>query len=568
MMANLFALCLFVSLGVLVYMINKDYNNIDMDYWSMAIVIPISLLGYTLKATAVSVDDAEMAFCFLYLDSTILLVLMLFSMIKSLGLKPKRGIRTAAYAIVFLHLITIWACKNNDLYYATFEIIRTPMGTVTKMTDGPLKITHYVFLALVFIAIISVLVWCGLKKKDASKKAMLTYGLFSASGIILYAVEMTAGVDFSLLPFLYVIGDVAIAISYEKFHSHDIGCVIVDHKKEDSKRGYVAFDLYKHLLCYNDNAVSFVPELKGKRIDAWFDESDSRLIEVFYPIIDEYKRSKKASADFTIGDVIFRCSVTYFYMHEGGKPTGFLVEIQDITTEKGYMNIIREYGHSLEKDVSEKTEHIKFIQQRIVLGMATIIENRDMNTGGHVRRTSDIIKILVDEIRKQKTADIDDVYADEIIRSAPMHDLGKISIESSILNKPAKLTDEEYRIMKTHSAKSGEIVEAILSGVEDPHFVQTAYRLARFHHERWDGKGYPERLMETEIPLEARIMAVADVYDALVSKRCYKEPMSFDKAAQIMLEGMGSQFDPMMKSVFESCREQLEEYYTIQNAEA
>jgi len=142
-----------------------------------------------------------------------------------------------------------------------------------------------------------------------------------------------------------------------------------------------------------------------------------------------------------------------------------------------------------------------------------------------------------------------------------MHDLGKVSIDSGILNKPARLTPEEYAIMKTHSTISGQMVKILLEGVEEESLVHTAYRLARHHHERWDGKGYPDGLVGETIPIEARIMAVADVYDALVSKRVYKEPMSFEQAARIMCEGMGTQFDPNMRIVFLRCRKELEAYY-------
>lgn len=156
---------------------------------------------------------------------------------------------------------------------------------------------------------------------------------------------------------------------------------------------------------------------------------------------------------------------------------------------------------------------------------------------------------------------LDPQLAADIVRAAPMHDLGKISIDSSILCKPGRLTDEEYQIMKTHSVKSGEMVHILLEGVEERHFVDTAYNIARFHHERWDGKGYPEGLVGSMIPIEARIMAIADVYDALVSERCYKETMSFSKAKEIMLQGMGTQFDPNMKMLFLSCSDKLEAYY-------
>lgn len=546
-------------------MASRNYNNVDIKYWSLVVIIPVILLGYTFKAKANSVDDAKIAFCFLYLDSTIMLTLMLFAMLKSLGVRVKGWIYMLGYMTSFLHLLMIWACKDNGLYYATMTIEKTPMGTVTKMTDGPLKIIHYVYLSVMLIMILGVLIVCFVKKEDCSRKSLFTYSFFSVAGIMLYCVEMVVDIDFSLLPFLYVLGDIVIAIEYENVHSHDMDCVVTDQKKEMSPRGYVAFDLKKNLLCYNEKAIEFVPELKGKRIDAPFGESENRLREVFYELIDKFEENDRGIKNFDYNGITFRCYVTNFCMSTAGKPRGYLCELQDVTAEQGYMNLIKEYGQSKEKEVKEKTEHIRYIQQKVVLGMATIVENRDMNTGGHVRRTSDIIKILVDEMRRQNIGDLDDVYADEIVRSAPMHDLGKISIDNAILNKPEKLTDEEYTIMKTHSAKSGEIVKAILAGVEEKHFVQTAYCLARFHHERWDGKGYPERLIQEEIPLEARIMSVADVYDALVSKRCYKEPMSFEVAAKIMLEGMGSQFDPMMKSVFENCREQLEEYYRNYN---
>jgi HD-GYP domain-containing protein (c-di-GMP phosphodiesterase class II) len=148
-----------------------------------------------------------------------------------------------------------------------------------------------------------------------------------------------------------------------------------------------------------------------------------------------------------------------------------------------------------------------------------------------------------------------------ITNASAMHDIGKITIENSILCKPGDLTKEEFNIMKTHSVKSGEFVNLILKGVEEKHFVDVAYNVARYHHERWDGRGYPEGLVGEMIPLEARLMAIADVYDALVSQRYYKKALKYEEAAKIMVEGMGSQFDPNMLSVFLGCRHELEEYY-------
>ena len=130
-----------------------------------------------------------------------------------------------------------------------------------------------------------------------------------------------------------------------------------------------------------------------------------------------------------------------------------------------------------------------------------------------------------------------------MIKAAPMHDLGKIAVDDAILRKPGRFTPEEFEKMKAHAAEGARIVHEILKGTDDEDFQRIAENVAHYHHERWDGSGYPDGLKGEEIPLEARIMAIADVYDALVSKRVYKESMSFEKADAIIMEGMGTQFD-------------------------
>ncbi|MBQ0051900.1 MAG: HD domain-containing protein [Treponema sp.] len=261
--------------------------------------------------------------------------------------------------------------------------------------------------------------------------------------------------------------------------------------------------------------------------------------------------------------------------NEKGEAVEVLVALQDVNKivkdemEKKQKleianKVMKSYNETLNEEIKLRLKHIKEIQQKVVIGLASVIGNRDSDTGGHVNRTSDIIKIIVDEIRNQNEEIIDEQKAFDIVRAAPMHDLGKIYISPSILCKPGKLTVEEYEKMKEHSVNSGDIVNLVLKDVEEEHFVQTAFNVARFHHERWDGNGYPNKLSGEEIPLEARIMAIADVYDALVSRRCYKQPMSFESAYEIMCEGMGSQFDPKLKSIFIACRERLESYYSGQ----
>lgn len=186
---------------------------------------------------------------------------------------------------------------------------------------------------------------------------------------------------------------------------------------------------------------------------------------------------------------------------------------------------------SLEKQVSEKTAHILHIKDMMVLGMADMVESRDSNTGGHIKRTSGVIKVFSDKLKSHSDKlHIDEAFLQQIVKAAPMHDLGKIAIDDAVLRKPGKYTEEEYTEMKRHTVEGARIVENILRGVEEDDFVQIAKNIAHFHHEKWNGQGYPLGLSKTEIPIEARIMALADVFDALVSKRCYKEAFSYDEA--------------------------------------
>ena len=198
-----------------------------------------------------------------------------------------------------------------------------------------------------------------------------------------------------------------------------------------------------------------------------------------------------------------------------------------------------------------------------VVDFATLVENRDNNTGGHIKRTTAYVSLLVNALRTRGyhsdllTKD----FINNLKMAAPMHDIGKISTPDAILQKPGKLTDEEYDIMKQHAAKGSEIIKETFGKRGDSDFIDMAYDVARFHHEKWNGRGYPAGLKDTEIPLAARIMAVADVFDAVSQKRCYREAMPLDECFKIIEKGRGSDFDPVLVDIFLEEREKVEEVY-------
>ena len=197
--------------------------------------------------------------------------------------------------------------------------------------------------------------------------------------------------------------------------------------------------------------------------------------------------------------------------------------------------------------------------REMVMGFATLVENKDGSTGGHIRRTTTYVEMLARQLKNNGlySNELTEDYINKLVMAAPMHDIGKIAIPDAILQKPGKLTDEEYEIMKTHSKKGGEIIKETFKTMGDDEYGMMAYQVARYHHEKWNGKGYPEGLSHKEIPLCARIMSVADVFDAVSAKRCYRDAMPLDKCFEIIENGRGQDFDPVIAETFLDMKDEI-----------
>lgn len=199
----------------------------------------------------------------------------------------------------------------------------------------------------------------------------------------------------------------------------------------------------------------------------------------------------------------------------------------------------------------------------MVMGFATLVESKDGSTGGHVKRTTAYVKLLSEELRNRgyyKEILTND-YIHNLSMAAPMHDIGKIGVPDVVLQKPGKLTDEEYEIIKKHASEGGRIIEETFGHLGNKDYTEMSYQVAKYHHEKWNGKGYPEGLAEKEIPLCARIMAVADVFDAVSEKRCYRDALPLEKCYEIISNGSGKDFDPLIVEVFLDSKEKIEKQY-------
>lgn len=228
-----------------------------------------------------------------------------------------------------------------------------------------------------------------------------------------------------------------------------------------------------------------------------------------------------------------------------------LVEEQKNLLEK-QKNELKNYNDNLEEMVRQKTKMVLELQNAIMGTIAELVECRDDVTGGHIWRTQRYLKILIDEMLARglyyDEASLWNI--DQLILSAQLHDVGKIAVSDSILRKPGRLTQEEFVEMQRHTEFGGKVIEKIQKKTSDHEFLEYAKVLTVYHHEKWDGSGYPHGLAGEDIPLPARLMAIVDVYDALVSERSYKPPLLHEEAVKLIADGKGTQFDPALVDLF------------------
>lgn len=229
--------------------------------------------------------------------------------------------------------------------------------------------------------------------------------------------------------------------------------------------------------------------------------------------------------------------------------------------ENLYESLSKTFGETVGylEDVKNKSEEINKMQNGLIYIMADLVESRDKSTGDHIRKTTAYVNLILAKLKeKGEFKDIlTDEYIYEVSNSSPLHDVGKIKVSDLILNKPGRLDDEEFKKMQVHTIEGEKIIENAMKISSTSDYLKEAKNIAAYHHEKWDGTGYPYGLKGEDIPLSARIMAVSDVFDALISARVYKPAMKFEDAMRIIKEGSGKHFDPVIVNAFVDAEEEV-----------
>lgn len=538
----------------------KWHKHFNVTFTLMNVLIPISNLGFLLLIHSQSIEEAMIAHKFYYIGGIFIQPIAFISILSMCKFKRRKWYLGIMFAICVLLYGTLLTTEKTGLYYKDVWLDTSGDIPVIMKEYGPVHTLFYIVVGFYSVASIAMLIYSVIKKRQISRKVI---GLMLAAEtmiVISYFARSVFRISVELVPIGFCISQLLFLLITNRVCLYDTESTIAESHTKNNSIGYFSFDTKMNFLGCNKTAIECFPEFEKLEIDRVLTAS-GRTFEDIYTWIDELNHTGLSNSH-TIqrADKIYK--VTCAFLIDDDEKKGYQFVIEDDTQQQKYIELINNYNSDLKQEVQKQTQHIRDIQDKMVLGMAELVEQRDNSTGGHIKRTSQVVRILMDEIMRDGSMGFDERFYQSMIKAAPMHDLGKIAVDDDILRKPGRYTEEEYEIMKTHAKNGATIVKQVLEGINDPYFEQIAENVAHYHHERVDGSGYPCGLKGDEIPVEARIMAIADVYDALVSKRCYKDKMSFEKAFEIIEEGMGKHFDPIFNPFFVHCRSRLESYYT------
>lgn len=522
-------------------------------------LIPVANLGYLLLNQAQTVDAALTASKITYIGGCYLILFSTLCIFSMCNIKIGNKITAVLLGFSSILYALVLTIGKLPLFYKSVSFINHNGFVQLEKNYGPTHKFFYIILILYFAAGFVAMIYSYINKKDVSRKNIVLLFLAESINIIAFFMGRKICKGLELIPLAYVCTQAVYLIIVNRICLYDIAETCIDSLVQTGDTGFVSFDFKYNYLGSNETAKNILPELRQVRVDTSAKDNPV-LYNTAVQWIDKFKDNEENDkSHYEKDDRIYQVDVNYLY--DGPHKKGYQLFITDDTQDQKYIALIDQYNERLQQEVQLKTRNIIDMHNKLVLGMASMVESRDNSTGGHIKRTSDTIAILIAEIKADNKLNLSEKFCEDLIKAAPMHDLGKIAVDDAILRKPGRFEEVEFEKMKCHAKEGARIVHEILEGTDDIEFHILAENVAHYHHERWDGSGYPEGLKGTEIPIEARIMAIVDVYDALVSKRCYKEKMSFAEADRIIMNGMGTQFDKELEPYYVKARPQLEAYY-------
>ena len=555
-----------MSTMALVLFSRRGANTLEI---LISVCIMMSNAGYFILSCSRNLQEAILANALCYVGGVFLPLLIVYILIDYSDSKVPTWFSVVILLLNIVVFISTLLTDRIPLFYSTVMFVPGDPSMLIK-EPGSIYYIRYIILAVEvgLAAFFTILTYLG--KRTASFRLMMTYAGSLFGVVIIYLARRIFDIKYDLIPFFYLVCTLMLDYVVARSTIYNVNLSVQEKIDELSTFGYLAFD--KQFRFVGSNAVSekFFPEIKNARIDSKIIAKDYALKDLLKWVATNAKESaekKQVQGKFTRAITIndkrpterrfLECEMSFIHFGLENHVSGYLVELTDVTEQHNMIETMSWKGESLKREAEKQAKRAKSMQMSTILGMAAMIESRDNSTGGHINRTSECVALFVNHLRTLDDYNMSESYWDAVINAAPLHDLGKITVDDAILRKPSGLTEDEYEQMKKHAENGAKIMNKVLEDVDDKEFVSVATNVAHYHHEKYNGTGYPDRLRGENIPFEARIMALADVFDALASRRYYKEPMSYDEAFEIIRQELGHHFDPHLGRIFISLKQEI-----------
>lgn len=502
-----------------------------------------NIVGYTLEMEAKTQELAMQSVKMTYIGKPFVVFTMYVFVMEYCGVGVKKSRRNFFYAICVAIAGLVYTNEYHHLFYSSVSYTNDGLFPHLVLKHGIFYNLYSIILLYYFVGMVYV---CARKYRQNDSEiirkqvsVLMVMVLFSSGCLALFLFNLTNGYDTTALA--YIVAVFLFERLMRKYKLFDTLTLAKEEAVEHMSNGLIVVNVYGDMVYSNDEAdrvLLYIRKHGNKGIE-YLEELANNSKYMFVDECSQEDGNKHADSEKCVYELtmheIFRNENSY----------GKILLITEIT-DSYY------YTERLQNELKKKTREVISIQRDIIGSFASMIEARDGITGLHIKNTANLVKVLVYVMKNNPkySGIITDEYAQMTAAAAHLHDIGKIAIPDRILQKEGKLTDEEFAIMKTHPVEGAKILENTIKGLESDAYYQIAHDMVLYHHEKYDGSGYPTGISGENIPLTARIMAVADVYDALRSKRHYKDGFSKEKSMAIMEESKGTHFDADIVTIF------------------
>lgn len=523
-----------INLLILIFV----YDNKKINYYFMLLILimAISNGGFLALGLSKTVETALLANKIAYLGGCFTSPIMIFLICALCNYNMPKWLRFSVYIYCFVVYGMILTTEYNNLYYTSSSLGK--MGDVTVLVND-YGIGHSLFYVILYGTLIiqfALLIHSMVKKNTVSRKNLRYLIALETMNVLLFFVGRLISVDFEVMPALYALDGIILILIHRRARLYNIEENVAATLEKNANNGYIMFS---NKLCYlgcNKVAAEIFPKLSECRVD--YQIKDIPELE---KILNGLSDNDKGVFTLKINDKHYECHSGK--IQHNAKTHGYMLEIVEDTQKWKYVNLLSGYNTELEQKVKEQTKELRDQQKTIrdlfiqtVTALSEAVDAKDRYTSGHSKRVAEYSRMIAARMGKSVEEQ------EEIYRAGLLHDVGKIRIPVEIINKAGKLTDEEYNIIKIHPVTGYHI----LSGISGSGLIAIA---AKYHHERYDGKGYPNGLEGEKIPEAARILGVADSYDAMTSNRSYRRALPQDVVRAEIEKGKGTQFDPVIADI-------------------